>query len=72
MNGMVKKVAVGVSVVVFSALILWLASHASRAESFMATTPIEISNQQEQLDRIEAKVDWLVQWELDQLKQAAE
>ncbi|MHC4707529.1 MAG: hypothetical protein ACYS8I_10645 [Planctomycetota bacterium] len=69
MNGSLKKVLVGTSIVVLSALILWLASHAARAESFMATTPVHIEVQQKQLDRMEEKLDWLIQQEI---KRAAE
>ena len=50
--------------VVFSALVLWLASHALRAEVFMAATPVQMESQQDQLDRMEKKIDWLVQYQI--------
>lgn len=64
MNGSLRKIIVGVSVVVFSALVLWLASHAMRAEAFMAVVPVQINSQQDQLDRMEEKIDWLVQYQI--------
>jgi hypothetical protein len=51
--------------VVLSALILWLASHALRAEAFMAVVPVQVQNQQKQLDRIEYKMDQLIRFELE-------
>jgi hypothetical protein len=69
MNGSIRKVAVGVSVVVLSTLILWLASHALRAEAFMVSAPVKIDSQQKQLDRIENKVDWLIELEMEQRRE---
>jgi hypothetical protein len=64
MSEITKKISIGVAVVVLSALILWLASHAVRAESFMSTTPVQIENNEKQLTRIEEKVDWLIEMEI--------
>jgi hypothetical protein len=65
MNGTTKRVIIGTSSVVLSALILWLASHALRAEAFMAVVPVQVQNQQKQLDRIEYKMDQLIRFELE-------
>jgi hypothetical protein len=64
MNGNIKRIITGSSIVVLSALVLWLASHALRSESFMAVTPVQIESQQDQLDRMEKKIDWLVQYQI--------
>jgi hypothetical protein len=64
MSEITKKISIGVAVVVLSALILWLASHAVRSESFMSTAPVQIENNEKQLDRIEEKVDWLIEMEI--------
>jgi sensor domain CHASE-containing protein len=65
MSEMVKRVSIGVAVVVLSTLILWLASHALKAETHMAADEVESVAFQRQLDRIEEKVDWLIEMEIN-------
>ena len=64
MSDVMKRISVGVAVVILSTLVVWLAAHALRAEAFMAVTPVQINGQQEQLDRMEDKLDWLVQYQI--------
>lgn len=65
MNGVTKKIAIGTAIVVLSSLVLWLAAHALRAENFMAAAPVAADARQRQLDRIESKVDWLIEREIE-------
>ena len=64
MNGEIKKAVIGIAITILSAVILWYGVHAIKAETHMAADEVQTEAMQSQLDRIETKVDWLIELQI--------
>ena len=64
MNGEVRKAVIGVAITILSAVIIWYGVHAIKSETHMAADEVQTEAMQSQLDRIESKVDWLIELQI--------